>query len=324
MTTTRFIKFLDDLTLVHDRWMSKSRTIVRRMLLGRSLEPCLATTPNLHPLPSTRFGNPPQPNVSSGVNHMNTISKRPGQQRTFVCAGHRSHSASARFFLPILTLFAVLGWQQSAQAALVNKDIIAFTGVLDAIEFPIAGIGLVNTGPITVSLDPAGQNVFGLDDSTATGAIDVTLIVDFPLLANIMEPQPSINIIENGAASITAGGSHDFIFDANMTGGGTIMSGLLTGVQFSNTNAYNGEGFFSSWEAISPPDITWEVMNGQVIFPAELTGGSSDFIVTGVGGIGTLTVVPEPGTFALGIIGLLSVMAFGRLARREIRRIRSG
>lgn len=243
-------------------------------------------------------------------------------------AGRITRLAQIRFWLSVLTVFMVMSSPSQVQAAEILVPIATFTGMLDSVAFEVpaelAGGDAsdppvqVETGPITLSLDASGTNLFGLDDSTGTGSIDVTLLLDFPLLAALGEPQPSIQIIEAGAVMVTGGaGSHDFVFEASLTGGGMITSGLLTGVTFSNVNAYLGEGINSSWFPVTPPDITWSLgSSGEVTFPPELGGAT----VTGIDGNGALTLVPEPAAVTLFVLGVLGLVGYRRIARRTVAR----
>ena len=212
--------------------------------------------------------------------------------------------AQNQFWLPILTVLMMLSSHREVQAAHVLRSIDTFTGMVDSVDFEVPAELLggmpgeppvpVSTGIVTMSLAPFAPNAFGLDNVTESGCIDVTLVLNIPLLVMLGEPAPSIRIIEAGPAMITAGaGSHDFVFDASLVGGGIINTGLLSGVTFSNVNTYLGEGINSSWEVVSPPDITWSLGNSAVVmFPAGL-GGST---VMGIDGSGDLTVLSEPAT----------------------------
>ena len=124
----------------------------------------------------------------------------------------------------------------------------SFTGTVDSIPIPPSladGQVGVMTGPITLSLDPEASNVFGLDNVFQQGRIDVTLQLSSALFTELGQT-PEIHIMETGPASITPveGESlgYDFLFQALLTGGGTVANGLFEGTSFHNLNVYEGEG----------------------------------------------------------------------------------
>lgn len=91
------------------------------------------------------------------------------------------------------------------QPNLILKEVQSFGGTVDSIPIPptlTGGVTGVETGPITLSLDPYTDNVFGLDNVYQTGFIDVTLLLNSPLFTLLGET-PRIRIIESGPASVT-------------------------------------------------------------------------------------------------------------------------
>ena len=215
---------------------------------------------------------------------------------------------------------------QPASAALVDSPslklfpIKSFTGTLDPISVPYLD-GFVSTGPLSLSLDPTGTNLFGLDNLNQAGYIDVKLLVTSPLLELLGGPA-HIQIIEQGKASvgyINPPGSpaassvpsdcdcdcptnnFDFFFYAALTGGGTVEDGAFAGAVFHNVNAYQGTGLNGSWIVSPNSTVTWTIDDtATVTFP----GG---YVAEGIGGRGTLTVAPEPSSFALAALGLAGV-----------------
>lgn len=248
-------------------------------------------------------------------------------------AGRIAGLAKHRFWLSILTVLIMLSSHRGVQAAEILRPIATFTGMLDSFDFDVPSelvggmmgtVTTLTTGPITLSLDPAGGvNLFGLDDTMDSGSIDVTLLVDFPLLFDLgMLPPLSIRIMEGGAASVMdcmgTCPPNEFTFTATMSGGGTVADGsFFDGTIFSNLNQYLGEGINSSWFAVTPPDITWSLgFSGEVTFPANLGGD----MVTGIDGSGTLTLIPEPAAVTLFLLGLLGLVGHRQIARRMLAR----
>jgi hypothetical protein len=93
----------------------------------------------------------------------------------------------------------------------------------------------------------------------------------------------------------------DFFFYAALTGGGTVLDGPFAGAVFHNVNAYQGTGLNGSW-IVSPNSlVSWTIDNAATVtFP-------NGYVAEGIGGRGTLTVAPEPSSFALAALGLAGV-----------------
>jgi hypothetical protein len=218
-----------------------------------------------------------------------------------------------------MCLIAMLGLAATAAADdepisnLKLMPVEAFTGTLPSIPLPpIYGENL-QTGPITLSLDTNQVNLFGLDNVLAQGHIEVTLILSSPLFT-ALGVTPTIRIVETGPAYVTFPGDFesfsetgephgDFTFVANLTGGGTITTGLFAGTTFHNLNAYEGDGVLGSWLVLPHSIVTWNIAgDGSVTFP-------DGTVVNGVSGSGFLGVAPEPSSFVLGSIGMLMLAA---------------
>jgi hypothetical protein len=159
--------------------------------------------------------------------------------------------------------------------------------------------------------------VFGLDDVRQQGKIDVTLILSSPLFTRLGET-PLIHIVETGPASVLFTNPEDYVhfqFHADLTGGGTVSTGLFEGTTWSNLNAYDGDGSLgSSWDVQLGSTVTWNVQsNGSVTFP-------DGTVVSGVGGSGSLVIAPEPQSFALAACGFaaLAVVILRRLRQHRL------
>jgi PEP-CTERM motif-containing protein len=198
---------------------------------------------------------------------------------------------------------------------LVLMPVQSFGGTVDSIPIPPAlagGASGIETGPITLSLDPMATNVFGLDNALAQGFIDVTLILSSPLFTSL-EETPRIRVIESGPASVNYvddySHNYDFTFLALLTGGGTVDNGLFEGTMFHNLNAYEGTGIVGSW-IVQPGSIfTWNIQhNGSITFP-------DGTVVEDVGGSGQGRIVPEPSSMALLSVGMATAVAL--LRRRK-------
>ena len=188
-----------------------------------------------------------------------------------------------------------------------------FGGTLDSIPLPPSYGENLQTGPITLSLDLSANNFFGLDDANQSGKIDVTLKLSSPLFTALGQT-PLIHIVETGPASVQFPNPQEpnhFLFHADLTGGGTVANGLFAGTVWSNLNAYDGEGNLGSWDVQPGSLVTWIVQNGSVTFP-------DNTVMTGIGGIGTATIAPEPSGLALAALGL--VVLFASASRRQIRK----
>ena len=205
-----------------------------------------------------------------------------------------------------------------SSASVVHSNLVlvplqSFGGTVSSVPIPPAfGEGL-ETGPITLSLDPDATNVFGLDNAYEQGFIDVTLLLSSPLFTLLGET-PRIRIIESGPASVEYVDSYqcgyDFLFEAILTGGGTVENGLFMGTEFHNVNAYNGTGVLGSWIVQLGSTVTWDIQNnGSVTFPDGTT-------IDNLGGSGLMVVVSEPSTLAMAVVGVLGLAAW-RLRRKR-------
>ena len=241
---------------------------------------------------------------------------------TFLAAG------LACFIFLAIALFASTEIVASeVQSNLVLMPVQSFTGMTDSVPIPpdlVGGMTGVETGPITLSLDPSATNVFGLDNVLQQGKIDVTLVLSSALFTYLGET-PKIHIVETGPASVQypennaaqpASESHcapnfDFYFHADLTGGGTVENGLFAGTVFHNVNAYDGEGVNGSWIVLPFSTVTWNIQDhGSVTFTDQTT-------VTGLGGSGSLFVVPEPSGMILGGLGLAAIVVLPRRFKRR-------
>jgi hypothetical protein len=225
----------------------------------------------------------------------------------------RMRACASAFLWTLLPILA----PETANAVLVESNlklmpVASFSGTLDSIPLPPSyGEGL-QTGPITLSLDPWTTNVFGLDNVLQSGKIDVTLVLSSPLFMALDET-PLIHIVETGPASVLFPNPQEldhFLFHADFTGGGTVSNGLFAGTTWSNLNAYDGEGNVGSWDVQAGSIVTWNVQNGSVTFP-------DTTVVGGVGGVGSLTIAPEPSSLALAALGIASLVAVGRRQRKR-------
>ena len=214
----------------------------------------------------------------------------------------------------ILFLALAIGLLASSpiQAGPVSTSVVSFAGTVDSILVNLGPSGGIQpTGPISISLDTSKANIFGLNDVTKQGVIDVTLVLNSPLFSALGE-SPTVRIQESGSAGLTGAGvpgDFDFLFTALLTGGGTINTGLFAGTVFHNLNIYEGEGLLGSWIPKPGSTVTWNIgNNGSVTFP----DGS---VVSGIGGSGTLvigSVVPEPSSLTLAGLGIAAILALGR------------
>jgi hypothetical protein len=185
----------------------------------------------------------------------------------------------------------------------------SFSGTFDPIPIPPQYGENLNTGPITLSLDPTATNVFGLDNVFEQGDIDVTLLLSSTMFGDLGK----IHIIESGAAGIFYSDGlppgADFAFHATLTGGGTVEGGPFAGTQYDNVNAYDGDGINGSWIVMPNSTVDWTVQDATITF----TDGST---VTGVGGSGSMFIAPEPSSLTLFGLGSL---ASGIVIRRRRR-----
>jgi hypothetical protein len=208
----------------------------------------------------------------------------------------------------------------NVSASVIESDlklmpVASFGGTLDSIQLPPSYGENLQTGPITLSLDPSANNVFGLDDVLHSGKIDVTLMLSSPLFTALGQT-PLIHIVEVGPAAVQFPNPEEpnhFLFHSDLTGGGTVANGLFAGTVWSNLNAYDGEGNLGSWDVQPGSIVNWNVQNGSVTFP-------EGTMVTGVGGIGTATIAPEPSSLALAAAGVVGLLAQALRKRREILR----
>jgi hypothetical protein len=210
------------------------------------------------------------------------------------------------------------------ESNLVLMPVQSFSGTTGSIPIPsdlAGGMMGVETGPITLSIDPDATNVFGLDNFLQQGKIDVTLQLSSPLFTTLGET-PRVRIVESGPASVQFPNSdslsaasnsvlgYDFLFQALLTGGGTVENGLFAGTVFQNVNAYDGQGSLGSWIVQPNSTVTWDIQNhGSVTFP-------DGTVVSGIGGSGSLTIAPEPSSLTLSGLGMAAIIALIRRVRR--------
>lgn len=206
---------------------------------------------------------------------------------------------------------------------LVLVPVQSFSGTVESVPLPSAYGEDLETGPITLSIDPDATNVFGLDNYQHQGVIDVTLLLSAPLFSELRQT-PRIRIIESGPAYVEdpreSGLGYDFLFHALLTGGGTVENGLFAGTVFHNVNAYEGEGVLGSWIVRPGSTVTWDIQGqGSVTFP-----DPDHTTVTDLGGSGFLTTaLPEPSSLTLGGIGAVAIIAFLVGFRKSQRKSRS-
>lgn len=220
------------------------------------------------------------------------------------------------------------------------KGVASFSGVFDSVPVKIGNLRL-ETGPISLTLDTSAHNVFGLDNYQRSGFIDVTLLMTSPLFSQLGET-PRIRIVESGPAHLldddhdhhwhwpwpwpwhdwhhdndrgqatpfsTSDPGYDFLFRANLTGGGMVENGLFAGTVYENVNAYEGQGLLGSWIVKPGSTVTWDVNNSaKITFP-------DGTVVCGLGGSGQLTIVPEPASLLLAGLGAVVVVATARRRR---------
>src|ERR1044072_8332823 len=149
----------------------------------------------------------------------------------------RTHMRNSKRYPSLMSLmmfvFISLFLSSDARADVVTVNLSSFSGTLTSVPFVFEGTPM-ETGPITVVLDPIGVNVLGFDTSSGIGFIDVSLRVHFPLLDAIGEEALRIHILESGPATVDQVG-----FTATMFGGGTIEGpSVFEGVSFLNRNRY--------------------------------------------------------------------------------------
>jgi hypothetical protein len=281
-----------------------------------------------------------------------------------------------------LSVAIVLLASSRTLAGPVLLPIESFGGTIDSVPVPpslTGGVTGVQTGPITLSLEAAPTNFFGLDNVQAQGQIDVMLQLSSPLFTALGE-SPVIRIQESGAASVIASqvsndlaiddtfnnevtsaahpfvagdvgnsltifggtgftpgnyliqsvtggvatlnapagtlgstggtGEFDFLFTANLTGGGTVATGLFTGTVFHNLNIYEGDLVLGSWIVKPHSLVPWHIDNAATVtFP----DGST---VNGIGGSGFLTVAPEPSSLVLAGFAMAAMVAVLRKRSR--------
>jgi hypothetical protein len=114
-----------------------------------------------------------------------------------------------------------------------------------------------------------------------------------------------------GVTDATGGqGAYDFLFTANLTGGGAVATGLFAGTVFHNLNIYEGDLLLGSWIVKPHSLVPWHIDNAATVtFP----DGSMD---TGIGGSGFLTVAPEPSSLILAGFGMAAIVAVLRKRSR--------
>ena len=220
-----------------------------------------------------------------------------------------------------LSVIVVLLTSSRVNAIVVPSNLVlmpvqSFGGTVDSIPIPPAltgGVTGVETGPITLSLDPLATNVFGLDNVLQEGVIDVTLLLSSPLFTQL-EETPRIRIVESGPASVEytdySQVGYDFTYLALLTGGGTVQNGLFAGTVFHNINAYEGTGILGSWIVQPGSVFTWDIQqNGSITFP-------DGTVVTSVGGSGGGRIAPEPSSLTLSGLGMAAIVALRRTRRR--------
>ncbi len=222
------------------------------------------------------------------------------------------HLAFAVVTLVVLSAFPAMA--SELESNLVLMPVQSFTGTTDSIPIPpslTGGVEGVQTGPITLSLAPNTIDVFGLDNVLQQGHIDVTLQLSSPLFTELGET-PLIHIVETGPASVTYPTTdlvatpstlppYDFLFQAFLTGGGTVENGLFAGTTFHNVNAYEGQGINGSWIVQPGSTVTWDIQhNGSVTFPDGTT-------ISEIGGSGNLVIAPEPSSWLLLAVGSLAL-----------------
>jgi hypothetical protein len=209
------------------------------------------------------------------------------------------------------------------QPNFVMEPVQSFSGTVDSIPIPpslVGGEEGVTTGPITLSLDPTADNVFGLDNVFQQGQIDVTLMLSSKLFTEL-DQTPEIHIMESGPASICPvegdWPGFDFFFQASLTGGGTVANGLFEGTTFHNLNIYDGDGVLGSWIVLPGSTVTWNIgTNGSVTFP-------DGTVVNNIGGSGQLTIAAEPSGSALAFLAAICGLGtFYRVRRARGRSIR--
>lgn len=230
---------------------------------------------------------------------------------------------SFRSFLVCLSIGIVtpLIIPSKAFSMIFRLPIEEFSGNFSSVSFIFEGQS-VETGIITTSLDPTRASTFIFNDQTGEASIDLSLLLDFPLLDTINEPSPRIHILEEGTGAIDPNG----VLIADLFGGGTIESpSIFEGVEFTNRNRYyiklippevGFECTFLFTKNLGVPTVQrgqstggcYQVSDGTVEFPPSLGGGSQP--ITGEGTLSVNVHVPEPTSnlslLTLGILGAAS------------------
>jgi hypothetical protein len=201
-------------------------------------------------------------------------------------------------------------------SALITEEfpINEFAGTLTSVTVLVGhGIGLVNTGPISVALDKSkpATSTFVTDTNLTIPVTTITnsfsIIFDMPLFHTLELPPDTMTFSDTGVASLDITGN---ITASALSGSGGPSPTF--GVKIGDIN--------NNWKISKASVGTWNSPTMTLTFPANsnfdplaeqalATQGSGTFQLGG-----RFQVIPEPSTWAL---TCLSVCGFIALCRRK-------